>query len=200
MLKLHDFELSGHAHRVRLMLSLLELPYEKINVSLGDGEHKQAPYIALNPFSLVPVLDDDGFVIRDSVAIIAYLASKYGQQWYPQDPQTLARIHEWLALAGREISQGPGRARLITVFGASFDQAETIEQSHQLLSKIEDLIAGKDWLVGNTPTIADVACYSYIAHAPEGKVSLDAYPSITKWLSNVEGLDGFVAMQKTAVA
>ncbi|WP_086931764.1 glutathione S-transferase family protein [Agarilytica rhodophyticola] len=199
MIKLYDFELSGHAHRVRLMLSLLNLEYEKVSLDLANGEHKKEPYKSINPFSLVPVLDDDGVVIRDSVAILAYLATKYGPQWYPQEPEAVARIHEWLSLSTREIAEGPGRARLITVFGADFDQALTIEESHALLTKINDLLADQDWMAINAPTIADIACYSYIAHAPEGKVSLDNYPNILRWLAKVEALEGFIPMQKTAI-
>ncbi|WP_411991933.1 glutathione S-transferase family protein [Agarivorans sp. DSG3-1] len=197
MLKLYDFELSGHAHRVRLMLALLKLQYQKIPVNLAQGEHKQDAFRSINPFAQVPVLDDDGLVIRDSIAIIIHLANTYAPSWNPKNSEQQAQIQQWLALAARNLSEGPARARLITVFGAKFDQETVIEASHQMLSIIDGLLEGKAWMVGERASIADVACYSYIAHAPEGKVELDAYPNILRWLANVEALDGFVAMQKT---
>ena len=198
MLTLHDFELSGHAHRVRLMLSLLGLDYKKVTVDLVSGEHKQVPFTDLNPFSLVPVLEDDGSIIRDSIAIIVYLAKKYDASWYPQSPIEAAEIQQWLALAARDIADGPARARLITVFGAKFDAITTIENSHITLTRINTLLDNKNWMVNNKPSIADVACYSYIAHAPEGNVSLDSYPNILRWLNHVESLENFIPMQKTS--
>ncbi|GAD04267.1 glutathione S-transferase family protein [Agarivorans albus] len=197
MLKLYDFELSGHAHRVRLMLALLKLQYQKIPVNLAQGEHKQDAFRSINPFTQVPVLDDDDLVIRDSIAIIIHLANTYAPSWNPKNSEQQAQIQQWLALAARNLAEGPARARLITVFGAKFDQEAVIEASHQMLSIIDGLLEGKAWMVGERASIADVACYSYIAHAPEGKVELDAYPNILRWLANVEALDGFVAMQKT---
>ncbi|GDY24487.1 glutathione S-transferase [Agarivorans sp. Toyoura001] len=197
MLKLYDFELSGHAHRVRLMLALLKLQYQKIPVNLAQGEHKQNAFRSINPFAQVPVLDDDGLVIRDSIAIIIHLANTYAPSWNPKNSEQQAQIQQWLALAARNLAEGPARARLITVFGVKFDQEAVIEASHQMLSIIDGLLEGKAWMVGERASIADVACYSYIAHAPEGKVELDAYPNILRWLANVEALDGFVAMQKT---
>ena len=199
MIKLYDFELSGHAHRVRLMLSLIEQSYEKVAVNLGQGEHKQTPFLALNPFGLVPVLDDDGYIIRDSSAIIVYLANKYAPNWYPEHTEMRGRIHEWLSMATRDLAEGPARARLITVFGAKFDSDTTIQYSHNLLAKVDQLIGDATWLVGQSPTVADVACYTYIAHAPEGNVSLTPYNNIRRWLTAVESLSHFVPMKKTAV-
>jgi glutathione S-transferase len=197
MIKLYDFELSGHAHRVRLMLGLINQPYEKITINLAQGEHKQPAFKALNPFSQVPVLEDDGLVIRDSIAIITHLANTYAPSWNPKNSEQQAQIQQWLALAARNLAEGPARARLITVFGAKFDQQAVIEASHQMLAIIDGLLVDKQWMVGERASIADVACYSYIAHAPEGKVELDAYSNILRWLANVEALDGFVAMQPT---
>ncbi len=199
MLKLYDFELSGHAHRVRLMLSLIKQPYEKVSLNLAAGEHKKEPYISINPFGLVPVLDDEGYILRDSIAIIVYLATKYAPEWYSEDPELRGRIHEWLALAARELAEGPARARLITVFGAKFDAESTIQFCHGLLDKVDRLIGENTWLAGETPSVADIAFYSYIAHAPEGNVSLENYQNITRWLKSFEALPNFIPMKKTFV-
>lgn len=77
-IKLYNFPLSGHAHRVELMLSLLELPTELLFVDLANGAHKRPEFLAINPFGQVPVIDDGGTVISDSNAILVYLAKKYG--------------------------------------------------------------------------------------------------------------------------
>lgn len=199
MIKLYDFPLSGHAHRARLMLSLLGLQYENIVVDLANGEQKSDEFKALNIFGQVPVLVDGDLVIRDSTAIITYLARQYGPEWYPSDAVSTAHIQEWLATATKDIVTGPGAARLVTVFGAQLDHAVLIRQSHELLARIETHLAQRQWLALDRATVADVSAYSYIAHAPEGHVSLEAYPNVRRWLRNVEDLPGFVAMPATEV-
>jgi len=199
MIKLYSFPLSGHAHRVHLMLSLLNVEHETIEVNLAEGEQGSEGFLKLNPFHHVPVLEDDDLVIRDSNAIVAYLARKYDEQWYPTDAKSTAKIQEWLAVATKEIVAGPANARLVNVFGADMDSEALIANSHELFAIIEAHLSKHSWFANDEKSIADVAMYTYIAHAPEGGVSLEAYPNIRVWLKRVEALDGFVAMQKTAV-
>jgi len=197
-IKLYNFPRSGHAHRVELMLSLLSLPTELIFVDLPKGAHKQPQFLALNSFGQVPVIEDDGVVLADSNAILVYLAQKYGQgRWLPADPVGAARVQRWLSVAAGQVATGPARARLITVFGAPYNAEEVIAQSHALLQVIDQQLSNTQYLTGGEPTIADVALYSYIAHAPEGNVSLDDYAHVRAWLARVEALPGFVGMPRT---
>ncbi|KAA0988435.1 glutathione S-transferase [Pseudomonas sp. ANT_J12] len=199
-IKLYNFPRSGHAHRAELMLSLLQLPTELILVDLAKGEHKQPKFLAINPFGQVPVLDDQGVILADSNAILVYLAQKYGHgRWLPTDPVGAAKVQRWLSVAAGQIAFGPARARLITVFGASYNAEEVIARSHDLLKVMDQELAHSEYLVGNEPTIADVAAYSYIAHAPEGNVSLADYANVRAWLARIEALPGFVGMPRTAV-
>lgn len=199
MLKLYDFPLSGHAHRIRLMLSLLKLDYQCIQVKLDQGEHRQALFSELNPFQQVPVLEDNGIIIRDSVAILCYLARKYDPAWYPQDAISIARVQEWLVIANKELATGPASARLVNVFAAKLDHASLIEQSHTLFKIIDKHLNGRKWLALDQVSIADVAAYTYIAHAPEGDVALTQYTHINSWLSRIEALPDFIGMQKSPV-
>lgn len=197
-IKLYNFPRSGHAHRVELMLSLLQLPTELIFVDLAKGEHKQPAYLAINSFGQVPAIDDGGVVLADSNAILVYLAQKYGNgRWLPADPVGAARVQRWLSAAAGPIAFGPAAARLVTVFGAQLNAEEAITCAHNLL-KVMDAELGKTaYLAGAEPSIADVSAYSYIAHAPEGNVSLDDYDNVRTWLARVEALPGFVGMPRT---
>ncbi len=197
-IKLYNFPRSGHAHRVELMLSLLQLPTELIFVDLAKGEHKQPGYLAINSFGQVPAIDDGGVVLADSNAILVYLAQKYGNgRWLPADPVGAAHVQRWLSAAAGPIAFGPAAARLVTVFGAQLNADEAITRAHNLL-KVMDVELGKTpYLAGEEPTIADVSAYSYIAHAPEGNVSLDEYGNVRAWLARVEALPGFVGMPRT---
>ncbi|WP_207937600.1 glutathione S-transferase [Pseudomonas sp. 51_B] len=201
MIKFYNFPKSGHAHRIELMLSLLDLPNEQVFVDLAKGAHKQPEFLALNPFGQVPVIEDDGNVIADSNAILVYLAATYDKagNWLPHDPLNAARVQRWLSVAAGPLAFGPAAARLVTVFGAAFNTDEVIGRAHTLLKVMEGELAKAAFLIGDQPTIADVANYSYIAHAPEGNVSLEPYPNVRAWLARIEALPGFVAMPRTAV-
>jgi len=192
---------SGHAHRVELLLSLLNLQPEVINVDLMKGAHKEPEFLKKNPFGKVPVIEDNGVTITDSTAILVYLAKKYDQtnQWLPTDPQLAAQVQQFLSIASGELASGPGNARLITLFGAGYDAESTIASSHNLLTIVDAHLEGKSWLVGEQATLADVASYAYIAHAPEGNVDLSTYKHIQTWLARIESLKGFVPMAANAV-
>lgn len=197
-MKLYYFPLSGHAHRAQLFLSLLGADCSLIEVDLPNGEHKSEAFLKLNPFGQVPVLEDEGQYISDSNAILVYLAKKFGKtDWLPEDALQAARVQRWLSVAAGELLAGPGSARLITVFGAKLDPEITIARAHKILLLIEGNLHGQEWMVGATPTLADVALYSYIVGAPEGNVDLAAYPLIRQWLGRVEALDGFVPLPRT---
>jgi glutathione S-transferase len=193
MIHLYDFHLSGNAHKVRNLLGLLGVECERHDVDLLAGEHKQPGFLALNPFGQVPVLVDGDTVVRDSAAILVYLGRKYGRgQWLPVDAEGEARVQEWLAVAAGPVATGPGLARLIELFGAEGDLARAREDAHALLAVVEAHLGGRTFpfLVGDRPTIADVAVHSYLALAPDGGVALDDYPNVRAFLERVAKLPG----------
>ncbi|MEH6651190.1 MAG: glutathione S-transferase [Motiliproteus sp.] len=196
-IRIHHFPLSGHAHRVALFASLAGIAHEIVHVDLLAGEHKQPRFLALNPAGQVPVIEDGDVVITDSNAILVYLARKYAPDFLPKDPVLEAEVQKFLTLAAGEIAFGPAAARLITVFNAPLDADATLATATKVLTKLEQHLTDRAFLVGDVLTIADVAIYSYVAHAPEGNVSLDTYPNIRRWLQNIEAQKGFVAMPAT---
>ncbi|MFT5483441.1 MAG: glutathione S-transferase [Halieaceae bacterium] len=200
-IRLYRHALSGHSHRAQLLLSLLGLNAELVDVDLAAGEHKQSEFLARNRFGQVPVLEDDDVVIADSNAILVYLAKKYdtNKTWSPVEPVAAAEVQRFLSQAAGQVAYGPAAARLVNVFGAALDHQRAIAIAHNLLGILESYLEGREWLVGNNPTIADVANYAYIAHAPEGDVSLQDYPNVRNWLGRIAALPGFVPMQATAV-
>ena len=199
-MKLYYHPLSGHAHRVQLFLSLLGLDHELVLVDLVQGEHKAPAFLELNPFGQVPVLDDDGAIISDSIAILVYLAKKYGgNDWLPETAPGAAAVQRWLSVAAGEIAHGPAQARMINLINAPYRPEEVIPRSHAILALIEAELDGHDWIASEKPTIADIALYSYIARAPEGNVDLANYSNIAAWLERIEALPGFVDFQKTPI-
>ncbi len=197
-MKLYHHPLSGHAHRARLFLSLIDLPHHLVEVDLAAGAHKTPEFLALNPFGQLPVLEDGDVLVSDSNAILVYLAKKQGRtDWLPEAPRAAAAVQRWLSVAAGEIAYGPAAARLVTVFGSSHNPQEVIARAHSLLEKLEAHLAVRQWLVDEAPTIADVAIYSYVARAPEGNVDLSPYPAINAYLRRIEALPGFFPFAQT---
>ncbi|WFF42051.1 glutathione S-transferase [Salinicola endophyticus] len=187
---------SGHCHRVELMLALLEVPYTTIDLDMANGAHREPAYLAISPLGQVPAIDDNGVTLADSNAILIYLVERYGEtaRWTGSEPLEKAQVQRWLSIAAGEIAHGPCAARLVTVFDAPLDHDAAKARSHTLLGMMEAHLDGREWLASDHPTLADIAGYSYIAHAPEGGVSLAPYPQVRAWLARIEALQHFVAM------
>jgi len=195
MLKLYEFTVSGNAHKVRLLLSLLGLEYQSIAVNGSEKQHKSAEFLAMNPFGQVPVLTDGDVILRDSQAILVYLARQYGDAyWLPNAAKDLAQVTAWLATAANELAWGPSRLRVHYKFGRAINVAESEQITANLLNILAAQLAKSDWLALDHLTIADIAMYPYIALAPEGNIDLSAYPAIIAWLRRIQALPGYVGM------
>jgi glutathione S-transferase len=193
---LYGYKLSGHSHRAELMLRLLGLPFAFKEIDIFAGAQKAESFQKLNPFGTVPVIDDAGTVVADSVAILVYLANRYDEQrsWLPADPAGSAEVQRWLSAAQGWLAFGPARARIIQKFGVKHDLAAAQTLAQRLFQVLETQLADRAFLVGENPTLADVALYSYTAVAPEGGLDLAHYPAIRSWLRRVEALPGFEGM------
>jgi glutathione S-transferase len=194
-MKLYDAPVSGNCHKIRMLLSMLELEHEIVPISLPDLEQKTPAHLARNPRGTVPVLDDGGTVIYDSQAILVYLARKYGgEDWLPIDPEGLASVTQWLSFAVNEIWNGPAIARACLRFNRDVDLDRAQAAGRVALALMDAHLAEHDWLALDHPTIADIACYPYAALAEEGEISLAPYSALNAWFKRIEALPGYVGM------
>ena len=206
MIRLYDYPLSGNCFKVRQMLAWLGLQWAPVAVDFHPGKAHKAPEFLgkINPRGQLPVLDDDGFLLRDAQAILVYLASRYDveQRWYPQYARLRGEIALWLATAD-EITATASAARLHDAFGYVLDVRAARAGAHALFRMMDDHLAerassGRRWLVGegdaHAPTIADLACFPYVALAPEGGIDLDSYPALRRWVRDVRHVPGFIGM------
>lgn len=197
---LHGTEISGHTHSVELLLRVLDLPYRF--VPSPAEVRRSAEFLALNPLGQVPVLQDGGVTLVDSNAILLYLAKRYGARgrWLADDPVAAARVQRWLSISAGELAHGPNVARLIVIRGAPGDHAAAVATACRLLRFTEAHLSDRAYLAADYPTIADLACYSYIAHAPEGGIPLTLYPAVRAWLRRIAKAPGFKAMPASSPA
>jgi glutathione S-transferase len=195
---LYGFKLSGHSHRAELMLRLLGLPFAFQEIDIFAGAQRAESFRRLNPFATVPVIDDGGTVIADSVAILVYLANRYDpdRAWLPTDPAAAAEVQRWLSVAQGWLAFGPARARVIQKFCGKYDLAAAHTLAQRLFQVLEAELGERHYLAGEKPTLADVALYSYTSVAPEGGVALDSYPAIQSWLKRIEALPHFEGMPR----
>ena len=194
-MKLYLTESSGNSYKVRVLASLLKVPYEKVYVDWDAKEHKQPAFLEKkNPRGQVPVMEIDGKVFWDSTAHLVYIARKHGgEKWFPSDPLAMAEVAQWLAFAQNEVYFGlqwaRGRVKGLKPTG---DVEEYRGYGRKALDTLAWRLKDHEWLALDHATIADVACYPYVKRAPEGGLALDPYPAVKAWLARCEALPGWV--------
>ncbi|KPK40854.1 MAG: glutathione S-transferase [Gammaproteobacteria bacterium SG8_47] len=194
-MKLYDFERSGNCYKVRLLLALLKLDYERVPVDLSAGDNFKPEFLALNPRGQIPLLVDEDIRVWDSMAILVYLARHYGDEsWLPLVPERMAEVMQWLAVSENEILYGLAKARAIQLFArpGSLEESQLVGQS--VLKIIDAQLSRQPWLCRDHVTIADIACFPYVALAPEGGFSLAPYSNIASWIERIKTLSGYIGM------
>ncbi|PWC36521.1 glutathione S-transferase [Azospirillum sp. TSO35-2] len=196
---LYGMRLSGHAHRVEAFLNILGLPHRCVE---ADAELRRSDaFLALNPLGQIPVLVDGDLVLPDSNAILVYLAERYDGSglWNPKAPEETAQVQRWLSIAAGDLRFGPARTRFLTLWGGTTSFADAQALTDRILHFMDGHLATRDWLAAGRPTIADIACYAYVAHAPEGRTPLDPYPAVRRWLERVEAIPALTPMPRSAI-
>lgn len=203
-MKLYTYEESGNSYKVRLLMSFLNIECEKIDIDLMQDVQHQPEFLAINPRGEVPVLVDGNLTLRDSSAILVYLANKHASgTWWSNEAAEQAAIMEWLAFAASWVQYGVFTARAIVSFGISgngiphdFDEDITPStiRSQRSLEILDAHLAAQEWLACGRPTIGDVAVFPYVALAPMGNISLQPYSAVLAWIERIKALPNFIAI------
>jgi glutathione S-transferase len=195
VIKLYDFELSGSCYKLRLLMNILDVGYQKVNVDFVNKEHKGEAFMKLNPLGEIPVLEDGPLRLRDAQACLVYLAGKYDKsnRWYPNDAEARGRIQQWLSTGGGEVMNAAG-ARLVKILNYPLDLEKLQAGAKRIFKIMDDHLASREWLELGHPTIGDIACFPYTAMAGEGAIDLAPYRNILKWIDRVKRVPGFITM------
>jgi len=193
MIKLYDLALSGNAHKCRLLLSMLGVEYESVPVDFAKGEHKAPEYLAVNPFGQVPALTDGDVTLRDSGAILIYLAGKYGAgDWLPSAPNELAEIVSWLSFSANEINNGMTLARFAVAFkGPGIDIATAQRRGGRALKLLDAHLEGREWLALGRPSLAEFVCHPLVSVWRDAELDIADYPATAAWLERFQALPGW---------
>ncbi|MCB1970156.1 MAG: glutathione S-transferase family protein [Geminicoccaceae bacterium] len=203
MITLYDYELSGNCYKIRLMLGFLGLDYTTRHVDFYPGlEHRSDAFRAINPLAQLPVLDHDGFIVRDAQAILTYLASAFDddRNWgFGRSARRDGDIAQWLAF-GNELTGSIGAARLHDAFLFELDADAARKRGRQLLRILDQHLwfmerQEQDWVVaGDRPSIADIACFPYVALSEDAGLPREECPAVRRWIDRFKRIEGFRVM------
>jgi glutathione S-transferase len=179
MIKLYGTSFS-RASIVKWYLEELNLPYELVPVELKDGDNHKPEYIAIHPFAKVPAIDDNGFILWESGAILTYLASKYDPAY--NDLAKIAILNQWVIFGNSTLSDG--------IFAPQFQAKET----PLLLGKLNEIFASRPYLIGETFSAADVAVGSLLGYVPMMIPDFDfsPYPNVMTYMQRLRERPGFI--------
>lgn len=199
---LNDYLLSGNGYKIRLLLSMMGLPFEYVERDIMKGETRTPEYLAtINPNGKIPALVlDDGRVLAESNAILGYLAE--GTNFIPEDRYARAEMMGWLFF--EQYDHEPNVAVLISWYEIKGlpEHAEILGPMKQAGAKraldlMEKRLAEHNWLVGESLTIADISLYAYTHRAELGKIDMKPYPGIRAWLDRFAAVPGYVPITWT---
>jgi glutathione S-transferase len=195
-MKLYNVAYSGNSYKVRLLLSQLGIPCEIIEVDILKGESRTAAFLKINPNGRTPVLDDNGFVLAESNAILAYLTR--GTKFLPDKRQKFGLIFQWMFFEQYSHEPFIATSRFWLQHKPDTPERSAIIAARRdggwaALKIMEDQLAKNDFFVGDY-SIADIALFAYTHVADEGGFPLDDFPKIRGWIGRVRAQPGFIPM------
>ena len=183
----------GSAFRPHWMLHELEVAYENPKLDMRAGEHKQEEFLKINPNGQVPVLVDGDFVVWESIAINQYLAEKYKPEMIGTTPEEKGLVTQWSVWSAYNIHTHLGDLAAPKWTGVE-EPAITAKAKKNLeryLPVLNNALEGKDYLVGNRLTAADINVCSPLEYSKMVDYDLSAYPNILRWRTNLESLASY---------
>lgn len=189
---------SGNVYKVRLLLALLNLPYEFVPVDLRNRAHRSPDFLQLNPFGQIPVWVEETLILRDSQAILVYLAKHDDSaSWLPEDAAGMAKVMQWLSVAANEIEHSFTALRRHFLLNAPVEVTQAQRIAERLLQVMEHHLQEQPWLECNRPTIADIACFPYLSRAEDSRIDLSPYPQVTAWLHQIQQLPNYISFSSS---
>ena len=199
-MRLYDSSISGNGYKARLLLSMLNRPFERIEVDILQGESRTTEFLAVNPNGRIPVLElDDGRILAESNAILYFLAEK--TPFLPDDSFARAMALQWMFF--EQYSHEPyiavarfWRAHLDMTPAREAALDEKMTQGYAALDIMETHLEAHDWFGNDAITIADIALYAYTHVADEGGYDLSPYGAIRTWFERIEASPDYIPISQ----
>ena len=196
MIRIHATMQSINAYKVRLLLELLDVPYEMVDIDMYGGEHKREPFLSLNPFGQMPALEDGEFHTGDSHACLVYVARRFdaANKWLPIDAVHEARVAEWMSKSANEVHHGPWmkRAKIRRPDAIALSDEEIDARCDHILALMDARLAGNRWLAGADTTIADVSCFGPVSMLDVSGYDTSRWRHVGAWMARIRALPGAI--------
>ena len=191
MLTFFDAPVSANTYKVRLLLKQLAIPHEVVRLDLLKGDARTAEYRARNPFGRVPFIDEDGFGLAESNAILLYLSRN--TRLLPADARGRALVSQWMFFEQNQVEISIGISRFLRI---QKTEAPQVMEHHDARAKaglrvLERHLSAHSFLVSDTYSVADISLYAYTHLAPEAGHDLSRYPAITAWMERFRAQPGW---------
>ena len=185
---------SGNCLKARVLLDQVGADYERVQLDLFAGETRTPDHFARNPDGRIPVLElDSGEYLAESGAILLYLAE--GTEFLPADLLLRAQVHAWMFFEQNQVEANLGVARFLALSGRAERVPEVFadrqRRGRDSLATLERGLGGRDFVVGDAYTVADLALYGYVHVADDAGVPLAEHPDVAAWVERVAALPGF---------
>lgn len=200
-LKEHTVKLYGHpwsnaARRVQMLCEELNVSYTYETVDVMRGDQNTPEFKKLNPNSKVPVIDDDGFLLWESQAIMRYLADKHkAVSWYPTVPKTRATVEQWLDWNQARLGPEAGKIMFNTHFAGDKRNVQAIEDGKKglvnILPVMNSALDSRPYLCGDQITLADLATATNVAYLEACQYDLNPHASIRRWYQDIKARPSF---------
>lgn len=196
MIKLYDNPLSGNCFKVKLLLVQSKIPFESVIIDVFKGESRKAQFLQINNAGKIPAIDDNGFILNESNAILLYLAEKYNKNLLSESLDERGKIYSWIFYNKTSVDPNLAKARAIKKFFPSDKQnSKELEflqrEGVKSLELIDKHLSRNDFFVNNY-SVADIAMYPYIKLSYEGGIDIDIFKNITLWMNRVENTKEFI--------
>lgn len=196
---LYHSQPTGNSYKVWLLLALLCIPYAAVDIDIFNGSNRTAAYLGIHPLGKAPALRlDDGTVLTESNAILAYLAT--GTRYFSEDRLSRARTLQWMFFEQYSHLPYIGVARywlaLLKKQPSETDLRLWLQRGNIALEVMDKHLAKRRWFVDDGMSIADIALYAYTHVAEEGGFDLSPFSGVRAWLERVQRVDGYIPLMQ----
>ncbi|WP_017932622.1 glutathione S-transferase family protein [Robiginitomaculum antarcticum] len=196
MLKVYANPFSSPSNKVRYAVSALELEHEFHNVNLQTGEQRSAAFVAVNPMSKVPVIQDGEFTLTESDAILRYLATKHNSDLFPKDLEARANVDRWITFASQHVGQAMGRVffnRVVCKFLGEEPDKKSLAFGLRLLgtdcAHLNKILETRDYIAADAFSLADISTIAALDPAELAQVDLSEFTALTAWRKRIMAMD-----------
>ena len=203
MLKIYGSDLSSPSNKVRFAANALDLKFEYIKINLREGEQRKPEFLKLNPAGKIPAINDDGFMLFESNAIIKYLARKQKSPLYPSELQARAIVEEWMDFTSMHVGMALSKVMFNRVFykflNVPIDErslSDGLDFLKKFLPVIDEQLSKNPYLAGKDLTLADINLLATLDPAEAAQIDLSSYKNIVKWREAFKKKDFYTKVHK----